>query len=410
MFRALLFVAACLFSQIAWAGSYSLNGNQRWIVLASRQDLNQAIGIAQTFNWRLSGVRVMLSTNGWYAIVAGPHEGTDIRPVRQKLSSTGLAPKDMALSKGDAYVEQVWTRKAPEFLFRGRYEGEEKPVSFNFRDLRLTLARQRTKDNDGYDPIFSAVRNGQPLFKVQIEELDREEPRSDVTALRLDPATALPQFVFTAFTGGAHCCTETRFITQVGQSWSVVEGDMLDADGYWFEDIDGDGIYEILSADNSFLYAYASYADSRTPIRIHILRNGVLQDVTHDPKYDSWRRQKMYGMEFEMAHNSELAASNGFLAAWVATKALVGEFDDAWARMMMTYSSSSDWPLSECIAPLDAKGLCPPGKEITVSFPSALRKHLLKSGYLQTAGRPATGSPPGPKTSPPLSPTFSSPR
>ena len=400
MFRAFLFAAACLFSQSVWAGSYSLNGNQRWIALASRQDLNQAIGIAQTFSWRLPGVRVMQSANGWYAVVAGPHDGTDIRVVRQKLSSTGTAPKDIALSKGDAYIAEVWTKKGAEFLFTGEYEGDEKAASFNFRDLGLTLSRVRTKDGDGYDPTFSAMRNGKILFNVQIEELDREEPRSEVNALRLDPATAFPQFVFTAFTGGAHCCMETRFITQVGEAWSVIEGAMLDSDGYWFEDIDGDGVYEILSADNSFLYAYASYADSRAPIRIHILRDGVLQDVTSDPKYESWRRQKIHAMEFEMANNSELATSNGFLAAWVATKALVGEVDDAWARMMVTYKSSSDWPLSECMVELDAKSLCPPGKEIALSYPSALRKHLEKSGYIQTATKPAAAAAPVVKITP----------
>ena len=400
MLRAFLFAAACLFSQAVWAGSYSLNGNQRWIALASRQDLNQAIGIAQTFSWRLPGVRVMQSANGWYAVVAGPHDGTDIRPVRQKLLSTGTAPKDMALSKGDAYVAELWTKKGSEFLFSGEYEGDDKPAFFNFRDLRLTLSRVSTKEGDGYDPTFSAMRNGKILFNVQIEELDRETPRSDVIALPLDPATTFPQFVFTAFTGGAHCCTETRFITQMGETWRVVEGEILDSDGYWFEDIDGDGVYEILSSDNSFYYAYASYAESRAPIRIHILRDGILQDVTHDPKYESLQRQKIHAMEFEMANNSELATSNGFLAAWVATKALVGELDDAWARMMVTYNSSSDWPLSECMAALDAKGMCPPGKEIALSYPSALRKHLEKSGYIQTAAKPAAASAPAVKITP----------
>ncbi len=400
MFRAFLFAAACLISQSVWAGSYSLNGNQRWIALASRQDVNEAIGIAQTFVWRLQGVRVMQSANGWYAVVAGPHEGTDIRPVRQKLSSYGPVPKDIAFSKGDNYVAEVWTKKSPDILFTGEYEGDDKPVSFNFRDLRLTLGRKPTKDGDDFDPTLVATRAGKEIFKVQIDELNREEPRSTLMALRLDPAASFPQFVFTAFTGGAHCCTETRFITQVGEDWRVVEGEILDADGYWYEDIDGDGIYEIISADNSFLYAYASYAESRAPVRIHILRDGVLQDVTKDPKYTAWLRQKIHAMNFEAAHDPDLAKSNGFLAAWVATKALVGELDEAWARMMVSYNSSSDWPLSECMVPLDAKGLCPPGKEIALSYPSALRKHLEKGGYIQTAATPAPAVAPPVKVTP----------
>ena len=413
----LLLCATFLWADLALAGPYSLTGNQRWIALASRQNMDEAIGIAQIYAWRLKGVRVMQSTNGWYAVVAGPHEGTDIRVVRNTLANTGSVPKDILLSKGDGYVAEVWSRKTPEYLLEAEYEGGDQAQIVTFRDVRMTLSRQPTKENDNFYPTLVATRAGKTIFETKADEVERDEPSSNVIALRLDPTTAFPQFVFSAFTGGAHCCTQTKFITQTGDDWRVIEGALLDADGYWYDDLDGDGALEILSADNSFYYAYASYAESRAPVRIAQLRHGQLQDVTKDPKFAPWIRQRLYAMEYEATQDADLWRSNGFLAAWVANKALVGEFDQAWVKMTISYNSSSDWPLTECMAPRGADGLCPPGKEIALSYPSALRKHLQAEAYIPAdvaappaAAKPASSSAPAlPVTPAPPTSAFSVP-
>jgi S1-C subfamily serine protease len=87
-------------------------------------------------------------------------------------------------------------------------------------------------------------------------------------------------------------------------------------------------------------------------------------------------------MEYSAERKQELWHSNGFLGGWVAAKALVGQFDDAWARMLVSYDHSSDWLLDECTtgAPLDK---CPVGFKKHVSFLEALRKHLITHGYIE---------------------------
>jgi S1-C subfamily serine protease len=65
----------------------------------------------------------------------------------------------------------------------------------------------------------------------------------------------------------------------------------------------------------------------------------------------------------------------------VATKAIVGEFDDAWSRMLPLYDRGTDWPLTECTV-AKVGGSCPDGKERTIEFPVALRKHLEEEGYI----------------------------
>jgi hypothetical protein len=109
------------------------------------------------------------------------------------------------------------------------------------------------------------------------------------------------------------------------------------------------------------------------------LQGPGLREVHRD--YARFLRQDVYRMEYSAERARELWHSNGFLGGWVAAKALVGQFDDAWARMLVSYDRNSDWSLEECTtgAPLDK---CPVGFKKRSSFPEALRKHLIANGYI----------------------------
>ena len=206
----------------------------------------------------------------------------------------------------------------------------------------------------------------------------------------------------TSFTGGAHCCTETQIATSDSDGrWSVLKADTLDADGYQFEDLSGDGVSEVVSIDNSFLYAFDCYACSYAPVRIQKLQGTRLRDVHRD--YPMFLRQDLYRMEYSAERTRELWHSNGFLGGWVAAKALVGQFEDAWARMLVSYDRNSDWLLEECTtgASLDK---CPVGLKKRISFPEALRKHLITHGYIEgqeTAAAAVHAAPPERTVTPP---------
>lgn len=78
---------------------------------------------------------------------------------------------------------------------------------------------------------------------------------------------------------------------------------------------------------------------------------------------------------------------NGFLAAYVANKALIGELADGWKRMLKYYDKKSDWGLTDCPQGYDDQGKCI-GKEIHYqSFPQALRAFLVETGYIQSQGK-----------------------
>ena len=200
-----------------------------------------------------------------------------------------------------------------------------------------------------------------PLF-LRVEDNGTEgveKPAADVRVMRLDPTTTAPQIVFTYFWDEfpGHCCTVTKIATvDSAGAWHVVDGGALDGGGYVFSDLDEDDGAELVSKDNSFLYAYASYPESYAPTRISKLVGSELRDVTHDTRYQPVLRQELHEMEMmaqgdSATPGSDMTRSNGYLAAWVAQKSLIGELEGAWKTMLASYDRNSDWCLIHAPVP-----------------------------------------------------------
>jgi hypothetical protein len=365
----------------ASADSFTLSGDSRWVALASRQSLDEAVGVASAYRWRFPTVRVMQATNGWYAIVAGPERIPNPRAYKDALVRAGEIPADTVITKGQGYVAEVWRPSTFKPLVQAKYDGT-KQLNLRSGELALAVSSLTGDKGSGRFPVLSGYANGRLAFTARLEESSNEEPNAEVSVVRLDPASPEPQVVFSSFWGGAHCCTVTRIATKVGTEWRVIPGKTIDGDGgYAFDDIDGDGAAELLSVDQTFLYAFAPYAGSWAPKTISKLAGDRLVDVTADPNFRPTMRRELYRIEYLAGREPDLWRSNGFLAAWVATKAVVGEFDDAWSRIAPLYDRSTDWPLTECTV-AKVGGSCPDGKERTISFPVALRKHLEDEGYI----------------------------
>jgi S1-C subfamily serine protease len=374
-------IAICAFSSSALANSFTLSGDARWVALASRQSLDEAIGVAHAYRWRFPTVRVMQATNGWYAIVAGPERIPNPRAYKEALVRAGEIPGDTVITKGQGYVAEVWRPSTFKPLMQVKYDGS-KQVNLRSGELVLNVSSLPSGKESGRFPVLTGSANGRLAFTARLEESSNEVPNAEVSVVRLDPASPEPQVVFSSFWGGAHCCTVTKIVTKVGAEWRVVQGKTIDGDGgYTFDDIDGDGAAELLSIDQTFLYTFAPYAGSWAPESISKLSGDRLVDVTAHPGFRTYMRQELYRIEYLASREPSLWRSNGFLAAWVATKAVVGEFDDAWSRMLPLYDRGTDWPLTECMV-AKVGGSCPDGRDRTIEFPVALRKHLEEEGYI----------------------------
>jgi len=266
-----------------------------------------------------------------------------------------------------------------------KYDGKT-ASGLQYGELALTIDSEPMAGGPDRLPFVVGRYKGTEAFSIHLTDdsdtYGLEQPAATVSLITIDSSTPAPQVVLSYFWGGAHCCTLTRIATidRAGQ-WHIVDAGTLDGDiGYQFKDLDGDGGSELVSIDNSFLYAFGCYACSYAPTQIHKLIGAALKDVTREPQYQSLLRHRLRQMEADASQQDQLH-SNGYLGGWVASKALIGELRDAWSIMLNRYDRSSDWPLEECLTgALPDK--CPADKVRKLSFPAALAKHLLSHGYI----------------------------
>ncbi|MEJ1937242.1 hypothetical protein WDZ92_44175, partial [Nostoc sp. NIES-2111] len=116
---AAFFAAFLLLTQLlqipehAKAGTPPPSTDERWLVLASRPTLTEATDLAADFARGASGVRVMRSANGWFAVVAGPVPAGPIEQARERFSTRIDVPADAFLSRGESFLETAWQAPPP---------------------------------------------------------------------------------------------------------------------------------------------------------------------------------------------------------------------------------------------------------------------------------------------------------
>lgn len=355
----------------------SLSGDQRWIVVASRQNLDAAIGVARSY----TDAEVVRSVNGWYGVVIGPKTVRNPRAMKTQLINDEQYPKDLVFSKGDNYVERVWRQKETVPLRRLEMNADHTSLSTSHEGLDITLALTKPDADGQRIPVITGMAGGKPAFSVTMKEAEREAPYATVELHRLDPASPRPQVMIAGFTGGAHCCMASVIATSdAAGTWHTVTGLTLDGGGYWAEDVDGDGQLELLHADNAFLYAFSSYAGSHPPRRIVRLAGTELKDVTGEPRYLPYHRQEVARLEHLAERAGDRLETNGFLAGWVAAKSRIGEAREAWDIMLKRQERTQGAMYEKCLvdAPLDS---CPKDQLRKIDFPEALARHLRANGY-----------------------------
>ena len=382
----------------SWAGELALVGTARWVVLASRPDLDAAIGIARYHRWRFPSARVVRATNGWFAVVVGPENASNPRTLRERLTRGGGLPSDFIFSRGDSYVEQVWAPPRPPSGPKATYDGK-RDSGLRVGGLAILLGSAKGKDGDRH-PVAVGREGGRVAFAMSLDQStrgaddDSTSEFSEITPVRLDPASPQASLMFSSFWGGAHCCTVSKIATQDPRTgaWAIAEGETLDGGGYAIEDLDGDGAYELLSGDNSFLYAFGPYASANAPTQIHWVRGGRLENVTRHANFAGYLRQRLAGMEHGADLEPERWHDNNFLGGWVAQSILVGRGEQAWGRMLQSYDRNAEWAYEDCAVALPL-AKCPEGRKRKTDFPTALRRHLNEGGYPTPWLGPTTAAP-----------------
>jgi len=105
-----------------------------------------------------------------------------------------------------------------------------------------------------------------------------------------------------------------------------------------------------------------------------------LADVTTKSQFRGAIMRSLSAIE---SVDRETKKSNGYWAGWVATKAQLGQFHEAWVKVLASYDRETTWSMQECLqGPLND---CPVGKVRDLEFPEALAKHLQKTGYISAS-------------------------
>lgn len=214
-------------------------------------------------------------------------------------------------------------------------------------------------------------------------------PASLLQIVDLDRGNPYPEVLLSSFTGGAHCCNDTRVLTsdRDGRGWKQVSLGPFDGGEVPATDPLGNGTYLVEGVDNRFLYQFSSYAGSAPPPRLWQLQGFRFLDVTHQPQYVPLHRRRLEQMAPWFRQVTADQEVNGFLAGYVATAALVGEFPAAWQQLLSRYDRRSDWGLRSCAAGYDDQGRCRAPELVYPDFPSALSAFLVQTGYLSAPKR-----------------------
>ena len=190
--------------------------------------------------------------------------------------------------------------------------------------------------------------------------------------------------LFQSYSGGAHCCTQVQLVLPDKDLLQVIDFGEWDGDysDRMPSDLDGDGMIDFVFYDNAFLYAFASYAESGAPPLVMNVVDGDVVDVSDRPGFrylfeDALREHRQYCLR------PREMSPNGACAAYVATAARVGRFDQAWGEMMRAYDRRSSWELpTDCAAALVNQACPEKSVQRFRDYPDALRHFLAAQGYI----------------------------
>lgn len=216
-----------------------------------------------------------------------------------------------------------------------------------FSRVRLTIRRDGLTWRSG---LLGRSYFTRPLVRVRDLDADGE-----------------PEVWVDRYTGGAHCCLESRFFRWLParRAYSRTLHGWADA-GYRLRNLDGRDAVELVSADARFAYAFTSFADSAFPVRIWQFDRGRLRDATRSfpgrVEADAaahWREHLRRRREGDV---------RGVLAAWQADQYLLGREDDGWRALEQALRRGD---LS------GPNGVWPSGRR----YLRELRSFLVKTGY-----------------------------
>ena len=181
-----------------------------------------------------------------------------------------------------------------------------------------------------YGKLVLTIRRDGTTFTRRLRTVSYSRPRVNVRDLDADGE---PEVWVDTFTGGAHCCAESRFlfwVPAVGTYRGLLHS--WRDPGYSAKNIDGRDGVELVSSDARFAYAFTSFAASFFPIQFWHFDHGRIKDVTRlfpgEVDLDAKSLWSLY-----LTNRDVRKDPRGLLAAWIADETLLGRGDAAWKKL-----------------------------------------------------------------------------
>jgi serine protease Do len=375
MRKSILMILLAVSLAPAPAAAAALRGDQRWSEFLRTPDRDRAFGAARRLVLDGYEPRVFRRAGGDFVVVTGPKAVRDENAEKRRLEDE-RSPVPVAFTRGGDFLDEVTWRAPAHVLAQAEFRSEKR-VRLSHDGLNVAIEWRKAASGENAPVMIGRIGSAR-VFETRADDAAALSPFGQVRMIRLDPASPRPSVVLTTFTGGAHCCMQTTIATQKPDgAWTIAQGLTLDGDGYAYEDLDGDGVAEMLNYDNSFLYAFSSYAGSFSPSRVSRVIDGEVRDVTRLPAFQPFLRQSAHALEF--GRTDEQWRDNGFLGGWVAAKSLIGQGRDAWTRMEKLHQPFSEFAQERC--PDGATDTCADDAKKPEPFMTSLRRHLQENGY-----------------------------
>jgi hypothetical protein len=135
-----------------------------------------------------------------------------------------------------------------------------------------------------------------------------------------------PEVVYSAYTGGAHCCSIAAVfrLNPAADGYLMSERNFGDP-GFDLKDLNGDGRPEWLTADDLFAYRFTAYAFSGLPVQILRYAAGDFSDVTRDFPALIRKDARRWRAVYRHARRRTDRTQQGAAAAWAADEYQLGK-------------------------------------------------------------------------------------
>ncbi|HMN86892.1 MAG TPA: hypothetical protein PKA74_12985 [Bauldia sp.] len=244
----------------------------------------------------------------------------------------------------------------------------------------ISMVRRADVDPDFDVPLLKVTVGGTEVIEIPGIASGFDFPAAEASIAELDPSNAGPEVYFTSYSGGAHCCSTVIVADEVDGKWQALEVGEFDGDGNYLGDLDADGVAEIATVDNAFLYQFDCYACSAAPLVIYTVKDGKVVDSSADPRFLAANRDWLKQIE-DAVDPGERWTSPGYLAGWVAAKARLGEGDAALAELKSRWNYDMDEGEEVCVGGGEPEDCVKRNLQV-LKFPERLELFLRETGYL----------------------------